>query len=595
MGLLIKFFISFFISTNLICQKHDYTWLWGYDGRDLKEDSVYGTTIMDFNTSDLIPNIYYDGDKIIDFIFATGINCISDDQGVYQFSFNGEEFENHKNKLIKSSQLPYKFSSDEFFCWAGGNGGLIIPNFLNSNSYLVYFLACNFFRTGEPYTGGYKLIQCEIDMNLNNGEGEMINNAKVIFQDTLDYKNPVATRHANGRDWWFILTKYNSNLYYVFLIDPQGVKLINIQEIGEAIRSDWGQSSFSPDGNYYAKCSADPKDTTNFILFNFDRCNGILSNFNRFKFYKWTFASGCSFSPNSNYFYLSFAYDLYQVDLSQNPYRLESIIVYDSFIGDIDRGFPYENAFGYMQIGPDGRIYNTPTYAYAKSLNIIDFPNKKGFDCRVRQHGLTLPTPQGSIPVHPNFRLGPIDGSLCDSLDIDNFPIAEFRYNQDTSNHLKIEFTDLSYYVPNEWWWDFSDPNSLMPTSTDTSPIHTFSANGIYKVCLTVKNANGQNTICKNLELGTTMSKESNKYKPIVSIYPNPVKDKFNLMIHEYLPNDARLILSNEIGKEILKVKIYHGWNTINIQNLPNGIYYYACFDKSVDIGKGKFLKINWW
>ncbi len=593
MRIICLMFVCFLINNGLNCQKHDYTWLWGFDRSDLMQDTVYGTTVMDFNTLDLVPKIYYDGKKILDFTYATGVNCISDVNGKYQFSFNGEQFENFNNQLIKNSQTLYNFGFDEFLCWAGGNGGLIIPSFNKPNSYQVYFMVCSLIRTSNPHSAGFKLIQCEIDMNLNNGQGEMINKAMLIFQDTLDYKNPVATRHANGRDWWFILTEFTSNLYYTFLISPDGVKLIRTQKIGESIVSDWGQSAFSPDGSHYTKCSADIRDTSNFIIFDFDRCTGELSNYNRFRFPNITFATGCSFSPNSKYLYIGYAYDLYQIDLTESLYKLESVIVYDSFIGDIDRGFPYQNAFGYMQIGPDGKIYNSPTFADANSLNIIEYPNKKGFECNVRQHSLRLPTPQNSVPVSPNYRLGPIDNSICDSLGINNYPIAEFRYNQDTTNHLKIEFTDLSYYEPIEWYWDFGDPSSPMPTSIDTSPIHTFTTTGIFKVCLTVKNSNEQNTNCKNLQLGTTATNESNKIKSIVSIYPNPVKDRFNLIISDYLPSDARLIISDGEGKEMFRSKVYHGWNNINIQNLPNGIYYFSCYDKNIEIGKGKLVKLN--
>lgn len=586
--------ILFWVKSNLSCQKHDYTWLWGYDRIDLMDDSIYGTTVMDFNTVDLIPRIYYDGKKILDFTFASGINCVSDSNGMYQFSFNGEEFENFMNKLIKNSQSLYNLGFDEDICWAGGNGGLIIPNFNKPNSYLVYFMVCNLFRKPSSHTGGFKLIQCEIDMSLNNGEGEMINKGKLIYQDTLDYKNPVATRHANGRDWWLILTEFNSNHYHIFLSTPDGVKFIRTQEIGESIVSDWGQSAFSSDGSHYVKCSADTRDTaTNFVIFDFDRCSGELSNYYRFKFPHWTFATGCSFSPNSKYLYIGYAYDLYQVDLTESPYKLESVIVYDSFIGDIERGAPYENGFGFMEVGPDGKVYNCPTYTGARSLNIIEFPNKKGFACNALQHSLKLPTPTYSMPVHPNYRLGPIDGSVCDSLDINNYPVAEFRYKQDTTNHLKIEFTDLSYYEPTEWYWDFGDPSSIDPTSTDTSPIHIFSNTGIYNVCLKVKNANGENSICKDLQLGTVATKEPDKNKSIVSIYPNPVKDRFNLMIHDYLTVDAHFVITNQMGQEMFKSKVYHGWNSINIINLPNGVYYYSCYDKKIQLGKGKLIKIN--
>ena len=113
------------------------------------------------------------------------------------------------------------------------------------------------------------------------------------------------------------------------------------------------------------------------------------------------------------------------------------------------------------------------------------------------------------------------------------------------------------------------------------------------QVCLKVKNANGENLICKELQLGTVATKETNKNRSIVSIYPNPIKDQFTLMIHDYIPMDAHLVVTNQIGQEIFKSKIFHGWNSMNIINLPNGVYYYSCYDKKIQLGKGKLIKLN--
>ena len=585
--------VVFLFEGNLSCQKHDYTWLWGYDASDNVSDTSYGTTVMDFNTNSLFPKIYYDGYKLMDFTYSSGINCISDYKGKYMFAFNGKEFENYSNEKIKNSNPLYIYSTDEIPAF-GICSGLVLPHFTIENRYFIYFIIHKIIRSANPFGAGFKIIQSEIDMNLHSGKGEMINKYQLIYQDTLEYSTPVATKHANGRDWWIIMSKRNSNVYHTFLLSPYGVSLHHTQQIGEPIITDWGQNAFSPDGNYYAKNSeSEIKDSSYFLLFNFDRCTGHLSNSHSFKFKTNSQASGISFSPNSKYLYIAHLFDLFQVDLSDNQYQLESVVVYDNFIGDIDRGFPYKNAFGFMQIAPDGRIYNSPIFAGATYLNVIEYPDKKGFQCNVKQHGLRLPAPQRTMPVNPNYRLGPIDGSICDSLMINNYPVAEFRYNQDTTNPLKIEFTDLSYYEPTEWFWDFGNPGSPLPTSKDTSPIHTFSATGIFKVCLTVKNSNGQNTNCKDLHLGSVATKESNNDNSFVSIYPNPVKDRFNLMINDYLPSDARLIISDDVGKEMFKSKIYHGWNNINIHNLPNGIYYYNCYDKNIEIGKGKLVKMN--
>jgi len=39
--------------------------------------------------------------------------------------------------------------------------------------------------------------------------------------------------------------------------------------------------------------------------------------------------------------------------------------------------------------------------------------------------------------------------------------------------------------------------------------------------------------------------------------------------------------------------QVIDGWNNINIQNLSSGIYFYSCYDKNIEIGKGKLVKLN--
>jgi len=43
-----------------------------------------------------------------------------------------------------------------------------------------------------------------IDMNLNGGNGSVVQNNVILFNDTLSTSGPQAVKHANGRDWWII-------------------------------------------------------------------------------------------------------------------------------------------------------------------------------------------------------------------------------------------------------------------------------------------------------------------------------------------------------------------------------------------------------
>lgn len=83
--------------------------------------------------------------------------------------------------------------------------------------------------------------------------------------------------------------------------------------------------------------------------------------------------------------------------------------------------------------------------------------------------------------------------SICKNITLLKVPpIADFI--ADTSQDPKIVFTDKSKNIPTNWMWDFDDNGAKAYTQNAT---HTFSANGIYNVCLQVYNAGGFNTACK--------------------------------------------------------------------------------------------------
>jgi len=102
------------------------------------------------------------------------------------------------------------------------------------------------------------------------------------------------------------------------------------------------------------------------------------------------------------------------------------------------------------------------------------------------------------IPNFNTLRLGPLDGSPCDTLNLDNNPISRFWYEQDSTDHQEIQFRDVSYFRPEEWSWTFGDGN----VSDEKNPLHSYATNGTYEVCLTVSNENSSNISCQQLQIG---------------------------------------------------------------------------------------------
>ncbi len=61
-------------------------------------------------------------------------------------------------------------------------------------------------------------------MNLNGGLGGVPLGQKnqIAINDTL-MPGMAACKHANGRDWWIIAFKDNSDIVYKFLLSPTGI------------------------------------------------------------------------------------------------------------------------------------------------------------------------------------------------------------------------------------------------------------------------------------------------------------------------------------------------------------------------------------
>ena len=83
--------------------------------------------------------------------------------------------------------------------------------------------------------------------------------------------------------------------------------------------------------------------------------------------------------------------------------------------------------------------------------------------------------------------------TVCHNVTIDAYiaPIAEFSFFGEPT----VIFTDLSLNAPTSWLWNFGDGG----TSTEENPIHTYTYNGIFNVCLTASSIGGSDTHCETI------------------------------------------------------------------------------------------------
>jgi hypothetical protein len=102
----------------------------------------------------------------------------------------------------------------------------------------------------------------------------------------------------------------------------------------------------------------------------------------------------------------------------------DTVAFYDNFV----HWGGQQTVFGFMQTGPNGKIYCTP--GGCDLMHVINYPDLPGTACDVVQRAFQLPTWScGSMAYYPNYRLYDAPGSPCDTLGI-NAPVGTAEWPQ---------------------------------------------------------------------------------------------------------------------------------------------------------------------
>jgi len=340
----------------------------------------------------------------------------------------GEVYDASQNLMQNGDNLKYGGWYQE---------AIIIPNPSDTNKYYIFHIGV---------TDYYGLYYSEIDLSLNGGLGS-VTQKNVQLKNTKSIECISAVKHANGRDWWVFYKDRNSanNNFYIYLIDPTGINNPIIQSIGTTTSNNLIHFVFNQQGDKFA--------LINYLgmieLFDFDRCTGQLSN--------WRLLStniisnpttefvGGAFSPNGNLLYLSTLG-------SQSNIKLLQLNLLDTFpINTIDTllstSQPNSGCGGFLKLAPDNKIYwscawiNGSTYnypypdtsynVYNMNLSVINSPDSLGAACNFQPYSFYLGGKRTywGLPNNPNYELGPLTGSLCDTLTVGLNEIANYKNN----------------------------------------------------------------------------------------------------------------------------------------------------------------------
>ncbi len=382
----------------------------------------WGGTNMDFLSG--TPSIYYQYREIG---YSRANANICDSNGTLLFSTNGVWVADALGDTMQNGTG----LSPSFYTSLYPDGlhvcqtALIIPRPEAMGEYYIFH--CTIDDQAGQFTR--YLYFTEVDMTQNNGLGAVLSKNNVILQDTLNVGKISTVRHANGRDWWVTCNKLNSNIHITFLVTPYGIEGPFEQAVGILRHRDSGQVCFSPNGDRFAYYYGAQDDLE---VFDFDRCTGLLSNPVHIGIDDYNQMGGVAFSPSGQFLYVSSVMDVYQYDVTAADIA-GSMVHLGSWDGFYSPSPPFATAFDIAQLAPDGKIYIS-TGNGTFHLHVVNQPDLPGLACDFQQHAIELPTYNfNSLPNHPNYFLGPEDGSVCDSLGVNTLTPGTFPWERGVS------------------------------------------------------------------------------------------------------------------------------------------------------------------
>lgn len=360
------------------CQNETNNWFFGN-----QIGVTFNTTPPEFVNGGQIPNISS---------YSEGTSSISDNQGNLLLYSNGQKVWNFNHTILENGDsLLGNYSSTQ--------SSIFIPLPNSHQKYLLF--AIGDIWESNQVTG---LTYSVIDMCANNGNGLIEKHQKNIPVMDSVYEKLTACLHQNGRDYWVVTHKLETNNFYSFLIDETGVRDTVISSVGAISDKAQGQIKISPNGDkisvshvqmYYGNYI--------FQVLDFDNSNGQVSAPKTLTVPNNSLVYGSEFSPDNLKLYayytnLNTGSGIIQYDLSvfnENTINSSSHVVYHE--NNISAGRT-------MQLGPDFKIY-LPGLFDSNKLISIEEPNQLGSLCSINTNGITLGNQYASIGL-PNFVAG---------------------------------------------------------------------------------------------------------------------------------------------------------------------------------------------
>ena len=177
--------------------------------------------------------------------------------------------------------------------------------------------------------------------------------------------------------------------------------------------------------------------------------------------------------------------------------------------------------------------------------------------------------------------------SICKTVTIDGIvPVADFSF--DATNDPLVVFTDLSTHSPTQWDWDYDDG----ATNNQQNPVHLYTGNGTYNVCLIASNQAGASApTCKQVII-VTVGDEELSTEVQTQIFPNPATTEAYILLKPAPdPNHLQFQLRDLQGRVIpVEFNASQGLIRLERANLPSGTYLFELTREKKVIARGKLI-----
>lgn len=347
-------------------------------------------------------------------------------------------------------------------------GALIVQNPANDQQYYVFVLDA----AENLLVGGLKYSL--VDMTRQGGLGQVIQSQVQISSVRLTEKI-TAVPHPNGRDTWIVVHGWQTNIFYAYLLTPNGLQTSPVTTGIGAVHSGGGGATANANSVGYMRVSSDGRKLAlgirddNFELFDFDPMTGRLANYIPLQTVYRSY--GVEFSPNNR---LLYGTDLdgrgiYQYDLQAGS--ASAIASSGQLIATTS------NNVGAVQAGPDGKLYVSVVGSYY--LSVIQNPNVRGTGCNFRENSVYLNgnTARTGLPNFYSNQRAPINYAA-------SFTFSPTCAGSATAFAGAVQPAASGIVVS----WDFGDPASGgANAATGLTPTHTYATAGTYQVTMIVE------------------------------------------------------------------------------------------------------------